>query len=344
LLPRYLPSVPNDWDVIVLGGYYPQPPVHVAGHVFQPGNCSQVHGYAVSADACRRLLATKDSSRFEDTLNGLVAQKIYSIWPNVVCPTSGDQFVSFRELGIYGPSRLGNQLFQVAATLGAAARHGYRPQLPIWEYAERFDETFDQEAGQSVFASKYIERQFHYVEIPHEPNLDVVGFFQSHRYFAGIEKLIWLYFQPAPAVQEQLAAKKQDLLTRPTVAIHIRHGDYLSMPERFRVLPVEYYRSAMRRFDSRFQFAVFGDDPAWASQVFRRDNIRIISGNSEVVDLFLMAACDHQIIANSSFSWWGAWLNANPDKRVIAPAPWFGPALQHDTSDLLPPGWIGLTA
>jgi hypothetical protein len=347
LLAAHGKDIPNDWDVLVLGGYYASPPRHVCGHVFSPQKPTHIHGYIIRADACRRLVESGWIDHIEDIWSSRdrpTRMNVYAIWPNLIFPTAGDRFTSFNELGVYGSSRFGNQLFQVTATLTTAARHGYRARLPMWPYAKSFAGHFDQTAEPPTPLAKYVERQFHYTEIPSYPNTDIVGFFQSHRYFTGYEKLIRDYFRPSADVATEVHRQRAKLFNRPTVAVHIRRGDYLSMPERFRVLPIEYYRRAMSLFGSDVQFAIFGDDPGWAAQTFRSDNFRIISGNSEVTDLHLMASCDHQIIANSSFSWWGAWLNANPHKRVIAPDPWFGPAFDHNTRDLLPAEWMKLRA
>lgn len=343
LLDHYWSDLPAEWDVVCLGAYCPTMPVHLAGHVMRPAQFMQVHGFAVRPRACQCLLRSDPSLSIERQLTALIADSlnVYALWPNLICPPgNSDYFVSFRELAQFGPSRLGNQLFQVAATLGSAARHGYRPLFPPWEHAKIFEERFDQSLELPAILSRHVENEFHYAEIPHSPNLDIVGFFQSPRYWESFENLIRHYFRAKPDLQTQAAAKREALGPRPTVGIHVRRGDYLSMPDRFRVLPPDYYRAAMSRFDSSHQFAIFSDDPGWCRQTFIGNDVHIISGNSDIVDMILMSLCEHQIIANSSFSWWAAWLNPNPAKRVIAPTPWFGPALnRHDTKDLYPPGW-----
>jgi len=93
--------------------------------------------------------------------------------------------------------------------------------------------------------------------------------------------------------------------------------------------------------DDEVQFLVFSDDIGWCKSTFQRPNIHFIEGERDVVDLQLMARCKHNIIANSSFSWWGAWLNPHPGKQVFAPQNWFGSeALHHDTRDLIPENWV----
>jgi hypothetical protein len=128
------------------------------------------------------------------------------------------------------------------------------------------------------------------------------------------------------------------------VSIHVRRGDYLSFPEHHPPLTMDYYREAMSRFPGA-RFLVFSDDPGWCLLNFRDAGyqVEISTGRTAAEDMALMASCDHHIIANSSFSWWSAWLNRNPSKRVIAPDPktrWFGPAKKGwNTADLLPAAW-----
>jgi hypothetical protein len=88
-------------------------------------------------------------------------------------------------------------------------------------------------------------------------------------------------------------------------------------------------------------YVIFSDDPEYCKTLFAAsENVLYIDNNDPYVDLCLMSMCDHNIIANSSFSWWGAWLNKNPNKKVIAPKQWFGSAYSHNTKDLYCNKWI----
>jgi predicted amidohydrolase YtcJ len=85
---------------------------------------------------------------------------------------------------------------------------------------------------------------------------------------------------------------------------------------------------------------VFSDDVGWCRENFRMDRTHFVEGNLDVVDMFLMSKCKHNIIANSSFSWWASYLNRNPDKKVIAPKNWFGPLMNKGVEDLYLNNWI----
>jgi len=97
----------------------------------------------------------------------------------------------------------------------------------------------------------------------------------------------------------------------------------------------------LEHFDDDRNVIVFSDDPAWCTETFTDDRFLISENTDNRVDMCLMSLCNDFIIANSTFSWWGAWLSANPDKKVIAPLQWFGTGYtkDHDTSDLIPDGW-----
>ena len=242
---------------------------------------------------------------------------------------------------------LGNQMFQYAATCALALHRGVPWAFP--KNRPDLHAIFNLSAVVTPERrSRYDEPHFH-----HDPafwNLpdgtELSGYFQSEKYFAPYADEIRREF--AFSAQSEVGDMIQNLvdITREepgTVSIHVRRGDYLSFPEHHPPLTMDYYREAMSRFpDARF--LVFSDDPGWCLLNFRDAgyDVEISTGRSAAEDMALMAACDHHIIANSSFSWWGAWLGRNPEKRVIAPAAWFGPAKQPpqwDTRDLLPEAW-----
>ncbi len=99
----------------------------------------------------------------------------------------------------------------------------------------------------------------------------------------------------------------------------------------------------MGRFGPNTDYLLFSDDLAWCRENFQGDNIFLSDTGNAVEDFVRMTLCDHHIIANSTFSWWGAWLNPKVNKLIVAPKQWFGRQTKHhDTKDLLPPDWIVL--
>ena len=119
----------------------------------------------------------------------------------------------------------------------------------------------------------------------------------------------------------------------------MRRGDYINN-NAYQQLNMDYYTKAMQMIGSK-EYYVFSEDITWCKQHFKGSNITFIDDINPVNSLSLMASCSNNIIANSTFSWWGAWLNKLPNKIVIAPSKWFGPALSHhNTKDILPKEWI----
>ncbi|WP_100637681.1 alpha-1,2-fucosyltransferase [Marinomonas sp. ef1] len=178
------------------------------------------------------------------------------------------------------------------------------------------------------------------------------GYWQSDLYFKGYEDVIRSDFQFQGMLDTVNSLLKQHIESCNSISLHIRRGDYLSNPNSANihgVCPLSYYENAIsymnEKVDSPVYF-VFSDDPEWVKDNLKFSNSSIFylennKGENSYKDMWLMSLCDHNIIANSTFSWWGAWLNANSDKIVISPSKWFqSPELQELTADLYCSGWI----
>ena len=167
------------------------------------------------------------------------------------------------------------------------------------------------------------------------------GYFQTEKYFKNIEKEIREDF----IFKNEIAIPcKHMMCTIDTpIALHIRRGDFLINSANHHNLDLNYYQSSLDKFDSSRNVIVFSDDPEWCKEqsLFSSDRFLVAEGNDSYTDLCLMSLCSDFIIANSSFSWWGAWLSKAVDKVVCAPDKWFGPNNSHlDTSDLIPNEWV----
>ncbi|MBM0106161.1 alpha-1,2-fucosyltransferase [Steroidobacter sp. S1-65] len=171
------------------------------------------------------------------------------------------------------------------------------------------------------------------------------GFWQSERYFSHIREL--LLEEISTVDSAQLARASEQVQAEQSVSLHIRRGDYVSNPAAHAfhgVCSTAYYQAGMALLEqrvSRPRYFVFTDDPQWVADnraLFGRD-LTIVSGAMQLQpheEMVLMSRCRHNVIANSSFSWWGAWLNRNPDACVIAPAEWFRHAPDRD---VVPTRW-----
>ena len=192
---------------------------------------------------------------------------------------------------------------------------------------------------QGSFTNKII-CPFHFVPIRFVDGTIYHGYFQTEKYFTNRNFILNL-FEPSEFVLERIEKYKQ-FLGDNTCAIHVRRGDYsLDQNSKHHTKTIEWYKSAMDIIQAK-TYLVFSDDPDYARSNFRGDNFVFIS-DKDYIELFLMSMCDHNIISSSSFSWWGAWLNKNPNKKVVTPSKWFG---TNDPGyidiDIIPETWIKL--
>tara|TARA_R110002094_G_scaffold11251_2_gene21101 strand:+ start:2502 stop:3347 length:846 start_codon:yes stop_codon:yes gene_type:complete len=175
------------------------------------------------------------------------------------------------------------------------------------------------------------------------------GYWQSDKYFASVADFLREVFVMTPAMSSENARMAEQIAAGPSVALHVRRGDYVALGATA-VCDQVYYTAALKAVTDGLPDApkvfVFSDDPTWA-----RDNLDVpfekvvvdLNGRKTAhEDMRLMSLCQHNVIANSTFSWWSAWLNKNPGKRVAAPTRWFANDHQHNP-DILPTDWIAIT-
>jgi hypothetical protein len=181
-----------------------------------------------------------------------------------------------------------------------------------------------------------------YSPIEYKEDLYLRGYFQSEKYFKHNRKEILDLFSPIPQINTLFEKKYKDIIHKDgVVSVHIRRGDYLKFSDFHANIGSEYYTKAMSSFPSNTTFVFFSDDIEWCKETFKGDQNVFIEKQDDVLDLYLMSKIKNNIIANSSFSWWAAWLNENEEKKVIAPKVWFGPKNQHlSRKDLTPEEWI----
>jgi hypothetical protein len=180
------------------------------------------------------------------------------------------------------------------------------------------------------------------------PKVYIEGNFQAHQFPGRVESRLRADLRlREPATGRNLAMLQQIEAAGAAVSLHVRRGDYALWSGGPRVLPIAYYRRAMdaiRQKVPRPTFFVFSDDMAYAREILPPDeSVVFVDHNDEHnphEDLRLMAACRHHIIANSTLSWWGAWLNGKPDKLVCAPVRWGLADPNERMPDLLPASWL----
>ncbi len=180
-------------------------------------------------------------------------------------------------------------------------------------------------------------------------NSYIEGYFQSEKYFLKYRDLLLNEFILNGEVSNYTQSIKDMIMSSKTltVSLHIRRGDYLNNinKEIHGVCSMDYYHNCMQVIDEKFvqvQYFVFSDDISWVKENLKIENGVFVESKENRLpheDIYLMSCCQHNIIANSSFSWWGAWLNPNPNKIVLAPSRWFNDSSKN-TRDLIPLEWL----
>ena len=270
--------------------------------------------------------------------------------------------IGFNALGRMG--RLCNQMFQYASLKGLATKIGTDIIIPY--YPDAVDDGIGNMLRTELFDSFNLnvklgllnnghapvvqERFFHFDEelfnnCPDHVSLQ--GYFQTEKYFKHIESEIREDF----AFKDEVLTPCKEMIgsVENPIALHIRRGDYVKNSDNHPVCSMDYYKAALEHyFDSDRNVIVFSDDPKWCNDqdLFSGDRFMISENEDNRIDLCLMSLCNDFIIANSTYSWWGAWLSSNKDKKVIAPLQWFGTTgytKDHNTKDVTPDGWTRIT-
>ena len=276
--------------------------------------------------------------------------------------------IGYNQLGSNG--RFANQMFQYAGLRGVAANKGYDFKVPppgnygrsdyalfeCFEMGSVRPENFGLVDGGSIATGQFHFYQKFFDNCPDNVNLH--DYFQTEKYFKNIEDTIRYDFT---FKKEVVDTCKDFLSTLPEekIFMHVRRGDYVNHPDQHPALPISYYEEGYKKFDNP-TVLVFSDDLEWVKQqeFFQGDNFLISEfdvrydhlsdnidgqGNSLVpfYDLYMMTQCNGAVIANSSMSWWGAWLQKNTTLPIVAPTPWFGVNYSHyNMNDLIPESWI----
>lgn len=196
----------------------------------------------------------------------------------------------------------------------------------------------------------YKEIRFKYLKYavnPHGHNIYFDGYWQTEKYFKKFENEIREQFTPRYVMDDEVIEKMNEVSNCCSVSVHIRRGDYLNISKlnsNLYLLSENYYKNAIKEMKNRVnnpKFYFFSDDIEWVKSVFNESNsykyISIKTDTNDIDELMIMSKCKHHITANSSYSWWGAWLDPSKDKIVMVPSKRYG------NDDIVSKGWIKIS-
>lgn len=249
--------------------------------------------------------------------------------------------ITYTKLGING--RLGNQMFQYATLVGVARKLNLDIVLD-----ETLPDTLDMVKNFNLknlhwYNKADINVKHLYKEIKFnfdsrifnkvEDNTDLEGYFQSWKYFDHVETEIRDQFK----FKKEIVDTAKKFITNLNVkgdliVMHVRRGDYVNLPDFYPLCSVDYYNNAIKEFGKDNTFLFCSDDIEWCKSNFKGDNI-FFSTNDTFTDLCIMTLADKLVISNSTFSWWGAYLNETPRQNIIMPMHWFGFNYMHFITD-----------
>jgi len=261
--------------------------------------------------------------------------------------------ISFMYLGRFG--RLGNQLFEIATTIGTAKKYDKDYYFNSWKHNKYLETPIPTSRFLDIEPRSYNEPCFHYKDINLlniDNDWDLKGYFQSHKYFHDYKEYIKKQFKLHNDYIFYIENEYPFLVDEThTCSINVRRGDFLDFKEYHNIVPIGYYKDAIKELYggdvSNIKFVVLSDDIPWCKENLPQGlglDLTFIEDELDIIQLNILSYCKDNIMAASSFSWWGSYLNIHDDYRVIGPKKWFGPLYEneHDTKDLMPDEWVRL--
>ena len=217
----------------------------------------------------------------------------------------------------------------------------------IWERIERIiilkfpflNKTyFVESSNHQMISNKYIKDNCYYE-----------GYWQTYNYLLLNDIELRKDISLKNSLSKEKIELAKDIVNSESVSIHIRRGDYITIKknnDKYNICSMDYYLRAIvyleKLYKNKLRFYVFSDDIDWAKSNFKDEKFNVMQGNQPGEDIYFMSLCKHNIIANSTFSWWGAWLNSNKNRIVITPKNWYKEYTNDSTIEFIPSDWVQL--
>jgi hypothetical protein len=245
---------------------------------------------------------------------------------------------------------LGNQMFQISNALSQSwnnkCEYRFNPKsyTPLQgndtsryvnNIFKKINFTYD-----NLVTHRHNEVTWSYYDKPILPNTNIefYGYYQSSKNFMNYKNKIIDLFSPSDEEINSLTIKYPQIKLNNTVSLHVRRGDYVNSPTIHPVISKSYIQTALKMIGQYSHLFIFTDDRTWVLENLDNENYTIVD-DEDYNELWLMSMCENNIISNSTFSWWGSFLNKNETKRVIAPSIWFGDNGPKNYKDIYENNW-----
>jgi len=231
---------------------------------------------------------------------------------------------------------LGNQLFSAAHAISQGLKHNRKvvfiPKSFTPGQGNGAENYVDNVFRNLTFVenidgfTKVTEKSFsYYGESPLDTNTVFDGYYQSSKNWFGFEDKIRDKFQPPMELVDYFLGKYPQLNDENTLSLHVRRSEYLLFPEIHPTITKEYINEALNIIGEYTTIFIFSDDHKWIKENLNLKSAIFVNESKDWEELYLMSLCKNHIISNSTFSWWGVFLNKNKNKKIVSPSVWFGP-------------------
>jgi hypothetical protein len=200
--------------------------------------------------------------------------------------------------------------------------------------AVKYEYFFNRFSVKNDYIDNKLQYPFYYIPLIYKTEYEYLGYFQCEKYFKHRRIEILELFKPTEKINSEIN-KYKNLFSN--ISVHVRRGDYVNAIVNV-TQPIEYYRNALAQLPNDLKVLIFSDDLKWCKENFIGDRYVFID-EIDYISIYLMSKMKYHVIANSSFSWWSAWMSEYDDKIIITPKMWFGKNTVYD-GDLIPENWI----
>jgi hypothetical protein len=241
---------------------------------------------------------------------------------------------------------LGNQLFQISHAMCQGWKNNIPSIFKPISYTPMqglqpdvyFNNIFRKiKFNDTLPVTNRVTGTFNYNEVKCDWSIsnEFYGFYQSSKYFLGYDEKLKDLFKPTKEFKDKLEKIYPEFLTSNSLSLHIRRGDYLNISNILPVIDVSYIDESIKQIGDYDTLYVFTQDKEWVRNNLNYKNMIIVDSlDFDYEELWMISLCKNNIMSNSSFSWWGSFLNQNNNKKVIVPSIWFGPGSDYNYSDI----------